>query len=292
MKEYQSKEVRNVVLLGATKSGKTTLAEAMLFEGKVISRMGTVEDKNTLSDNNELEKLNQRSIYATPLYAEFAGSKINFIDAPGSDDFIGGAYSAFRVCESGVLVVNAQQGVEVGTESFVRRAESQKLPMIIAVGQLDADKADWDNVQNSLKETFGGKMINVQFPAGAGASFDGVIDVLTMKYYKGGDVLDIPAEYADQAEEYREQLIEKAAEFDDTLMEKYFEEGTLSEEEIHSGMNKGITSGDLYPVFCVCGKKDIGVKRLMEFIKDVAPAPSSSTRTMSSSTSARFPTSR
>ena len=273
MKEYQSKEVRNVVLLGATKSGKTTLAEAMLFEGKVISRMGTVEDKNTLSDNNELEKLNQRSIYATPLYAEFAGSKINFIDAPGSDDVIGGAYSAFRVCESGVLVVNAQQGVEVGTESFVRRAESQKLPMIIAVGQLDADKADWDNVQNSLKETFGGKMINVQFPAGAGASFDGVIDVLTMKYYKGGDVLDIPAEYADQAEEYREQLIEKAAEFDDTLMEKYFEEGTLSEEEIHSGMNKGITSGDLYPVFCVCGKKDIGVKRLMEFIKDVAPAP-------------------
>ncbi|MBO4670865.1 MAG: elongation factor G [Bacteroidales bacterium] len=273
MKEYQTKEVRNVVLLGATKSGKTTLAEAMLFEGKVISRMGTVEDKNTLSDNNELEKINQRSIYATPLYAEFAGSKINFIDAPGSDDFIGGAYSAFRVCESGVLVINAQQGVEVGTESFVRRAESQKLPMIIAVGQLDADKADWDNVQNSLKETFGGKMINVQFPAGAGASFDGVIDVLTMKYYKGNDVLDIPAEYADQAEEYREQLIEKAAEFDDALMEKYFEEGTLSEEEIHTGMNKGITSGDLYPVFCVCGKKDIGVKRLMEFIKDVAPAP-------------------
>ena len=273
MKEYQTKEVRNVVLLGATKSGKTTLAEAMLFEGKVITRMGTVEDKNTLSDNNELEKINQRSIYATPLYAEFGGSKINFIDAPGSDDFIGGAYSAFRVCESGVLVINAQQGVEVGTESFVRRAEAQSLPMIIAVNQLDADKADWDNVQNSMKETFGGKMINVQFPAGAGASFEGVVDVLTMKYYKDGEGTDIPAEYADQAEEYREQLIEKAAEFDDALMEKYFEEGTLSEEEIHTGLNKGITSGELYPVFCVCGKKDIGVRRLLEFIKDVAPAP-------------------
>ena len=273
MKEYQTKEVRNVVLLGATKSGKTTLAEAMLFEGKVITRMGTVEDKNTLSDNNELEKINQRSIYATPLYAEFGGSKINFIDAPGSDDFIGGAYSAFRVCESGVLVINAQQGVEVGTESFVRRAETQSLPMIIAVNQLDADKADWDNVQNSMKETFGGKMINVQFPAGAGASFEGVVDVLTMKYYKDGEGTDIPAEYADQAEEYREQLIEKAAEFDDALMEKYFEEGTLSEEEIHTGLNKGITSGELYPVFCVCGKKDIGVRRLLEFIKDVAPAP-------------------
>ena len=273
MKEYETKEVRNVVLLGATKSGKTTLAEAMLFEGKVITRMGTVEDKNTLSDNNELEKINQRSIYATPLYAEFGGSKINFIDAPGSDDFIGGAYSAFRVCESGVLVINAQQGVEVGTESFVRRAEAQSLPMIIAVNQLDADKADWDNVQNSMKETFGGKMINVQFPAGAGASFEGVVDVLTMKYYKDGEGTDIPAEYADQAEEYREQLIEKAAEFDDALMEKYFEEGTLSEEEIHTGLNKGITSGELYPVFCVCGKKDIGVRRLLEFIKDVAPAP-------------------
>ena len=242
MKEYQTKEVRNVVLLGATKSGKTTLAEAMLFEGKVISRMGSIEDKNTLSDSNELEKINQRSIYATPLYAEFAGGKINIIDAPGSDDFIGGAYSAFRVCESGVLVINAQQGVEVGTESFVRRAEAQKLPMIIAVNQLDADKADWDNVQNSMKETFGGKIVNVQFPNASGAAFDGVIDVLTMKYYKGGEVLDIPANAADQAEEYREQLIEKAAEFDDALMEKYFEEGTLSEEEIHSGLNKGIVN--------------------------------------------------
>ena len=273
MKEYSTKDVRNVVLLGATKSGKTTLAEAMLYEGKVITRMGTIEDKNTLSDSNELEKLNQRSIYATPLYAEYQGSKINFIDAPGSDDFIGGAYSAFRVCESGVLLVNAQQGVEVGTDSFIRRAEEQKLPMIVAVSQLDADKADWDNVQNSMKETFEGKMVNVQFPDATGAGFSGIIDVLTMKYYKDGQVLDIPAQFADQAEEYREALIEKAAEFDDALMEKYFEEGTLSEEDIHAGLNKGIVAGDVYPVFCVCGKKDIGVARLMEFISEVAPAP-------------------
>ena len=273
MKEYSTKDVRNVVLLGATKSGKTTLAEAMLYEGKVISRMGTIEDKNTLSDSNELEKINQRSIYATPLYAEFQGCKINFIDAPGSDDFIGGAYSAFRVCESGVLLVNAQQGVEVGTDSFIRRAEEQKLPMIVAVSQLDADKADWDNVQNSMKETFEGKMVNVQFPDAHGSAFAGIIDVLTMKYYKDGQVLDIPAQYADQAEEYLEALIEKAAEFDDALMEKYFEEGTLSEEDIHAGLNKGIVAGDVYPVFCVCAKKDAGVARLMEFIRDVAPAP-------------------
>ena len=279
MKEYQTKDIRNVVLIGATKSGKTTLAEAMLYEGKVISRCGTVEDKNTVSDHEELEKINQRSIYATPLYAEFGDKKINFIDAPGADDFIGGAYSAFRVCESGVLVINAQQGVEVGTDAFVRRAEQIKLPLVIAVNQLDTEKADWDNIQNSLKETFGGKFINIQFPVNAGPSFDGIVDVLTMKYYHFKDaagaveVLDIPAEYKDQAEEYRAALIEKAAEFDDALMEKYFEEGDLSEEEIHRGLALGVDGAEVYPVFCTCGKKDIGVKRLMEFIGDVAPAP-------------------
>ena len=279
MKEYSTKDIRNVVLLGSTKSGKTTLAEAMLFEGKVIDRRGTVEDKNTLSDNDELEKLNQRSIYATPLYAEFQGTKVNFIDAPGADDFIGGAYSAFRVCESGILVINAQQGVEVGTENFVRRAEEVKLPLILAVNQLDTDKADWDNVQASLKEAFGGKLIYTQFPTSTGASFDGIVDVLTMMYYHFKDangnveILDIPAQFADQAEEARAELIEKAAEYDDALMEKFFEEGTLSEEEIMSGLNLGVTSCQAYPVFCISGKKDIGVRRLLEFIKGVAPAP-------------------
>ena len=279
MKDYSTKDIRNVVLLGSTKSGKTTLAEAMLYEGKVIDRRGTVEDKNTVSDNDELEKLNQRSIYATPLYAEFHGTKINFIDAPGADDFIGGAYSAFRVCESGILVINAQQGVEVGTENFVRRAEENKLPLVIAVNQLDTDKADWDNIQASMKEALGGKLVYVQFPTATGASFDGIVDVLTMKYYHFKDangtceVLDIPAAFADQAEEARNELIEKAAEFDDALMEKFFEEGTLSEEEIMSGLNQGVTSGQAYPVFCISAKKDIGVKRLLEFIKGVAPAP-------------------
>ena len=157
MKDYSTKDIRNVALLGATKSGKTTLAEAMLFEGKVIDRRGTIEDKNTISDNDELEKLNQRSIYATPLYAEFMNAKINIIDTPGSDDFIGGAYSAFKVCESGVLVINAQQGVEVGTENFLRLADSKKLPLVIAINQLDGEKADWENIQSSIKESIGNK---------------------------------------------------------------------------------------------------------------------------------------
>ena len=279
MKEYSTKDIRNVVLLGSTKSGKTTFAEAMLYEGKVIDRRGTIEDKNTLSDYEELEKINQRSIYGTPLYAQLDGKKLNFIDAPGSDDFIGGAYAGFKVCESGVLVINAQQGVEVGTEAFVRRAEDASLPMVIAVNQLDTEKADWDNIQNSMKEALGGKFINLQFPANAGPAFDGVIDVQLMKYIhfkddKGGfELLDIPAEFQDKAEEYREALVEKAAEFDEALMEKFFDAGELTEEEINQGLNIGIDNGEVYPVFCICGKKDMGVRRLMEFILNVMPAP-------------------
>ena len=234
MKAYSTKEIRNVVLLGASKSGKTTLSEAMLFEGKVIDRRGSIEDKNTVSDFNELEKINQRSIYATPLYAEYKNVKFNLIDAPGSEDFIGGAYAGFKVCESGILVVNAQQGVEVGTEGALRRVEEKKLPLVIAVNQLDADKADWDLTQNSLKEALGGKIINIQFPVGTGASFDGFIDILKMKYYHFKDAngtreeLDIPAQFADEAAEAQQALIEKAAEFDDELMEKFFDQDRKS----------------------------------------------------------------
>ena len=228
MKEYSNKDIKNVVLLGSSKSGKTTLSEAMLYEGKVIDRRGTVEDKNTVSDNDELEKVNQRSIYATPLYAEFMGKKVNIIDAPGSDDFVGGAISAFRVCENGILVVNAQQGVEVGTSSWIRSADKHKIPLIVAVNQLDGEKADWETTIAALKEELGRKMIIVQFPIATGAGFNGFIDVLTNKYYNFKDAngtredLDIPADFADQAEMTRQELIEKAAEFDDSLMEKFF----------------------------------------------------------------------
>ena len=279
MKEYSAKDIRNVVLLGATKSGKTTLAEAMLFEGKVIDRRGSVEEKNTVSDNDELEKLNQRSIYATPLYAEFMNKKINIIDAPGSDDFIGGAVSAFKVCENGILVINAQQGVEVGPTGALRYAEKYNIPLVVAVNQLDGDKADWEKTEAELKEELGNKMIIVQFPTSTGAGFDGFIDVLTNRYYHFKDNngtredLDIPAEFADQAELARQELIEKAAEFDDTLMEKFFEVGTLTEDEIRAGLSLGIANREVFPVFCTSAKKDIGVKRLLEFTKNVSVAP-------------------
>ncbi len=279
MKEYSTKDIRNVVLIGSAKSGKTTLSEAMLFEGKVIARRGTVEDKNTVSDNEEIEKLNQRSIFATPLYAEFINTKFNVIDAPGSDDFIGGAVSAFKVCENGILVINAQQGVEVGTDIFARYAEQYKLPLIVAVNQLDSEKADWEKTIAEMKETFGHKPIIVQFPVNPGPSFDGFIDVLKMKYYHFKDDngtredLEIPANLMDEAETLRQELIEKAAEFDDTLMERFFDQGSLTEDEIREGLGIGIRQGGVLPIFCLSGKKDIGVKRLMEFTIKTAISP-------------------
>ena len=279
MKEYSTKDIRNVVLIGSAKSGKTTLSEAMLFEGKVIARRGTVEDKNTVSDNEEIEKINQRSIFATPLYAEFMNTKFNVIDAPGSDDFIGGAVSAFKVCENGILVINAQQGVEVGTDIFARYADKYKLPLIVAVNQLDSEKADWEKTIAEMKEAFGHKPIIVQFPVNPGPSFDGFIDVLKMKYYHFKDDngtredLDIPANLMDEAETLRQELIEKAAEFDDTLMERFFENGSLTEDEIREGLGKGIRQGGVLPIFCLSGKKDIGVKRLMEFTIKTAISP-------------------
>ena len=279
MKNYATKSIRNIVLLGGTRSGKTTFAETMMFEGKVIDRRGTVEAKTTVSDNTEVEQLYQRSIYATPLYAEFMDHKLNIIDAPGADDYIGGLISAFKVCDAGIMVVNAQQGVEVGTEIHGRYAEKYKMPVAIAVNQLDADKANWDNTIDSLHQAFGSKPVVVQYPVNAGVNFDSFIDILKMKMYKFKDdngtreECEIPASEAGKAEEMRAALIEMAAEADEELMEKFFDAGDLTEEEMHKGLNIGFTSGSLYPVFCLSAKKDIGVKRIMEFMIEVAPAP-------------------
>ena len=279
MKTYSTKDIRNVVLIGSTRSGKTTLSEAMLYEGKVIDRRGSVEGKNTVSDNSEIEQINQRSIYATPLYAEFMDTKFNIIDAPGADDFVGGAISAFRVCDTAILVANAQQGVEVGTEIFARYADKYNMPVILAVNQLDGDKASWEGTLDSLKEAFGQKPVIVQFPVNVGAGFDGFVDVLKMKYYHFKDEngtredLPIPEALQEQAEELRGELIERAAEFDDGLMEKYFDTGVLTEDEIRKGLGIGIREQTIYPIFCLSAKKDIGVKRLMEFTIRVAASP-------------------
>ena len=280
MKTYNTDQIRNVVLLGNTGSGKTSLAEAMMYEGKVIERRGTVEAKNTVSDYTEIEQNYQRSIYSTVLFTEFMDRKLNFIDTPGSDDFSGGVFSAFSVADTGVMVVNAQNGVEVGTEIFARYAQEQHKPLIFVINQLDHDKANYDATLESLKTSFGSKVVPVQFPVNAGVDFDAFIDVLLMKMYKfKGDTgireeLPIPAEFQDKADELHAALVEAAAENDENLIEVYFEKGSLTEDEIRKGLRIGLGKDSVFPVFCASAKKDIGTKRLMEFIINVAPDPS------------------
>lgn len=279
MKTYNTGNVRNVVLLGSSKSGKTTFAETMMFEGKVIDRRGTIEAKNTISDNTEIEQIYQRSIYSTLLYTEFLDTKFNIIDTPGSDDFVGGVYSAFSVAENGILLVNATQGVEVGTEIFARHAVKHQKPLVIAVNQLDSEKQDWHMTIDSLKQAFGHKVVLVQYPINPGPSFDTFIDVLKMKMYKFKDEngtresMDIPAEYLDEAQEIHQQLVEMAAENDESLMETFFDKGVLTEDEIRAGMKIGMQKGDILPVFCLSAKKDIGVKRIMEFTINAGVTP-------------------
>ncbi|MDD4030965.1 MAG: elongation factor G [Bacteroidales bacterium] len=279
MKTYTTEQIRNVVLMGNTKSGKTTLAEAMMMEGKVIDRRGTVEAKNTVCDNTEIEQLYQRSIYPTLFYTEYEDHKLNFIDTPGSDDFIGGLISAFRVADSGVMLVNGQHGVEVGTEIFSRYAEKHNKPLFLAVSQLDHEKANWEACLDSLHEAYGSKVCPLQFPVDTGVGFNAFVDVLTMKMYRFKDdsgtreELDIPADLAGKAAELHTQLTERTAESDETLMEAFFETGDLTHEQIIQGLIIGFRKCEIMPLVIVSGKKDIGVKRLLELITQVAPHP-------------------
>ncbi|MDR1181649.1 MAG: elongation factor G [Bacteroidales bacterium] len=279
MRIYQTNEIRNIVLLGGARAGKTTLAEAMLFHGGVISRRGTVEDKNTTSDYREIELERQNSIYSTVLYAEYGGVKINMIDCPGFDDFIGEIVGALRVVDAGVMVVNAQSGIEVGTEIQWRWAKKSDTPLLFAINQLDHDKANFDETIHQLKENFGNNVTIIQYPVNAGTGFDSVVDLMQMKVLKypinGGKVTieDIPASEMDKAAELQAILIENAAENDESLMEKFFETGTLSEEEIIKGLRFGIRNRGIFPVVCCAAKTDQGIVGIMDFIKNNCPAP-------------------
>ena len=279
MRVYQTNEIRNIAILGGSRAGKTTLAEAMLLHGGVINRRGTVEDKNTVSDYRDIELERQNSIYSTVMYAQHDGVKINMIDCPGFDDFIGEVVGALRVADAGMMVVNAQSGVEVGTEIQWRWTKKANTPVVFAVNQLDHDKANFDETVRQLKENFGNSVAVIQYPVNAGVGFDAVIDLLQMKLLKfpanGGKVIveDIPASEANKAAELQSSLIENAAENDESLMEKFFEEGTLTEEELIKGLRLGIRSRGIFPVVCCAAKTDQGVVRLMDFIKNNCPAP-------------------
>ncbi|RRD73109.1 elongation factor G [Tannerella forsythia] len=277
MKVYQTNEIKNISILGSSGSGKTTLAEAMLYEGGVIKRRGTVEAGNTVCDYFPVEKDYGYSVFSTVFSVEWNGLKLNFIDCPGSDDFIGGAVSALNVTDTALMVLNAQYGVEVGTINQFRYTEEFHKPVIFVVNQLDNDKADYDNTVAQLKDNYGSKAVQIQYPIQCGTAFNAVVDVLKMKMYRwkpeGGvpEVLEIPAEEAEKAAELHKILVEAAAEHDDSLMEKFFEEGTLSEDDMRAGIRAGLVTRGMFPIFCVCAGKDMCVRRTLEFLGNVVP---------------------
>ena len=277
MRVYKTNEIKNIALLGSAGSGKTTLAESMLFGAGIIKRRGTVEAKNTVCDYFPVEQEYGYSVFSTVFHVEWNNKKLNIIDCPGSDDFVGGAITALNVTDQAVILINGQYGPEVGTQNNFRYTEKLKKPVIFLVNQLDSDKCDFDNVMNSMKEIYGSKCVQIQYPTATGAGFNSIIDVLLMKKYswkpEGGAPIieEIPAEEMDKAMELHKALVEAAAENDETLMEKFFETEALTEDEMREGIRKGLVARSIFPVFCVCAGKDMGVRRLMEFLGNVVP---------------------
>jgi elongation factor G len=280
MKTYRPNEIKNIALVGSSGSGKTTLAESMLFEGGVIPRRGSISAKNTSSDYRPVEQEYGSSVFPTVLYTEWKEHKLNFIDTPGADDFVGGVISALNVADTGIMVINAVRGVEVGTEIIGRHAKRLNKPLIFVINQLDHEKANFDQAVDQLKTTYGTKVVQIQYPVNPGNGFNQVVDVLKMEMYRwkpeGGkpDVLPVPDNERQKAEELHNLLVEAAAENDETLMELFFEKGTLSEEEMRAGIKKGLISRGMFPIFCVSAEKDMCVRRFMEFVINVTPSPS------------------
>ena len=277
MRVYQTNEIKNIALLGNDGSGKTTLTESLLYEAGVISRRGRITQKNTVSDYFPVEQEYGYSVFSTVYNVEWNNKKLNMIDCPGSDDFVGAALTALEVTDTCVLLLNGQYGPEVGTQNHFRYTEKLKKPVIFLVNQLDGEKCDYHGTLEKLKDIYGPKVIPIQYPLNEGPNFNALIDVLLMKKYSWGPeggaptIEDIPAEEKDKAMEMHKALVEAAAENDEGLMEKYFETETLSEDELREGIRKGLVTRSIFPVFCVCAGKCMGVRRLMEFLGNVVP---------------------
>lgn len=277
MKVYQTNEIKNISLVGSSGSGKTTLTEAMLFESGVIKRRGSIEAKNTVSDYFPVEHEYGYSVFPTVFHSEWMGRKLNMIDCPGADDFVGGLITSLSVTDTALMLINAQHGVEVGTQNQYRQIEKLKKPCIFVVNQLDHEKSDFDKTVDDLRQNFGNKVVLIQYPIQTGPAFNAVVDVLLMKLYTwkpdGGvpTISDIPANELQRASELHNILVEAAAEHEENLMEKYFADGNLTEDEMRMGIRFGLVHRDIFPVFCISAAKDMGVRRLMEFLGNVVP---------------------
>ena len=277
MKVYQTNEIKNIALLGNDGAGKTTLTEALLYEAGIISRRGRITQKNTVSDYFPVEQEYGYSVFSTVFHVEWNNKKLNIIDCPGADDFVGAAMTALNVTDTALLLINGQYGPEVGTQNHFRYTEKLGKPVIFLVNQLDSEKCDYHQVLDNLIGIYGQKVIPIQYPLNEGPDFNSLIDVLLMKKYswkpEGGAPIieDIPAEEMDKAMEMHRALVEAAAENDEELMEKFFETEALTEDELRLGIRRGLATRSMFPVFCVCAVKDMGVRRLMEFLGNVVP---------------------
>lgn len=277
MRIYQTNEIKNIALLGNDGSGKTTLTEALLFESGLINRRGRITAKNTVSDYFPVEQEYGYSVFSSVFHVEWNNKKLNIIDCPGADDFIGSAITAMNVTDTAILLLNGQYGPEVGTQNHFRYTEKLGKPVIFLVNQLDDEKCDYDMVLDQLTTIYGSKVVPVQYPIETGPSFNSLIDVLLMKKYSwgpdGGEptIEEIPEDQKEKAMMMHKALVEAAAENDESLMEKFFESESLTEDEMREGIRKGLAARSMFPVFCVCAGKDMGVRRLMEFLGNVVP---------------------
>lgn len=275
----QTKDLRNVVLLGHSSSGKTTLIETMLYEGGAIKRRGTIEGHNTVSDNTDIEHEREATIFSHQMLVNWRDNKINIIDTPGFDDFVGEVVSSLKVADTALILLNAAEGVEVGTELVWEYVEKYETPAIFVVNQMDHIKADYDNTIQQAKERFGNKLVPIQYPLNSGEGFNQILDALRMVVYEfpkeGGkpEKKPIPESEMERAKEMHNALVEIAAENEDGLMEKYFESGTLSEEELAKGLTIALAHQQFFPVFVASGLKDMGSGRIMGFLNDIAPSP-------------------
>ena len=279
MAAYTTDKIRNVVLVGHSGSGKTTFAETMLYEAKAITRRGSVGDGNTQSDYAPLEQQRGHSLFASLLHCSWKDTKINILDTPGLDDFVGEVVTALKVADTAVIMLNARSGVEVGTELIWEYVDKYETPSIFVINQLDHEKADFEMTLEQAKNRFGNRVLPLQFPVNQGPGFNAIVDALRMVMYvfpaDGGkpEKKPIPAEHKSRADELHNALVEAAAENDESLMEKYFDSGTLDEEELAKGLSIGLAHHQFFPVFCASGLKDMGSGRIMGFIHDICPSP-------------------